>query len=101
LQDWQNRVLSTNINSWPSCTSVGGDDFFGDISPVQTGENEDEEKEEEQEDLGKGFNGDNDKKITALNKELDGLIKFSKDMILPKPKPTTIPTANPTENPTS
>jgi hypothetical protein len=43
----------------------------------------------------------NDKKITALNKELDGLIKFSKDMILPKPKPTTIPTANPTENPTS
>jgi hypothetical protein len=29
---------------------------------VQTGENEDEEKEEEQEDLGKGFNGGNDKK---------------------------------------
>ena len=61
LQDWQNRVLSTNIYSWPLCTSVGGDDFFEDISPVQTGENEDEEKEEEQEDLGKGFNGGNDK----------------------------------------
>jgi hypothetical protein len=43
------------------CTSVGGNDFFEDISPVQTGENEDEEKEEEQEDLGKGFNGGNDK----------------------------------------
>jgi hypothetical protein len=38
--------------------------FFEDISPVQTGENEDEEKEEEQEDLGKGFNGCNDKKTT-------------------------------------
>jgi hypothetical protein len=51
LQDWQNRVLSTNIYSWPLCTSVGGNDFFGDISPVQTGENEDEEKEEEQEEV--------------------------------------------------
>ena len=64
LQDWQNRLLLTNIYSWPSCTSVGGDVFFGDISPVQTGKNEDGEKEEEQEDLGKGFNGGNDKKTT-------------------------------------
>ncbi len=64
LQDWQNRVLLANIFSWPLCTSVGGDDFFEDTSPVQTGENEDEEKEEEQEDLGKGFNDGNDKKTT-------------------------------------
>ncbi len=35
--------------------------FFEDLSPVQTGENDDEDKEEEQEDLGKGFSGGNDK----------------------------------------
>ncbi len=44
LQDWQNRVLFTNIKSWPLCTSVGGDDFFGDISPVQTDVNEEMRK---------------------------------------------------------
>ncbi len=61
LEDWKTRVLSTNSNSWPSCTSVDSNDFFEDLSPVQTGENDDEDKEEEQEDLGKGFSDGNDK----------------------------------------
>ncbi len=43
---------------------------------------------------------ENDKKIGSLNKELDGLIKFSQDMVAPKPTgsvstPTSIPTSVP------
>jgi hypothetical protein len=68
LEDWKTRVLSTNSNSWPSCTSVGSNDFFEDLSPVQTGENDDEDKEEEQEDLGKGFSGGNDKQKQCKRK---------------------------------
>jgi hypothetical protein len=41
----------------------------------------------------------NEKKITALNKELDGLIKFSKNLLPPKQKQTN-PTLSPTLTPT-
>jgi len=50
LENWKTTVLST---SWPSCTSVGGANFFvtDSVSQVQPGENEDSQ----------GFNGGDDK----------------------------------------
>ncbi len=42
---------------------------------MQTGENEDEENEEEQEDLGKGFNGGNDKE--NISERVVGMIATS------------------------
>ncbi len=61
LETWKNAYNST---SWPACTSVGGDNFFGsDMSHLQEGEIQVREQTQEQGNvhLGEDFNGGNDK----------------------------------------
>jgi hypothetical protein len=58
LKNWWITLIST---MFPSCTSIGGEIFFGtdSMSQVQIGEIQDSEREQENVHLGENFNGGN------------------------------------------